>query len=59
MTDILREITLEDLAKFFNENIKGGNYTILVIGNKKDMQMDALKKLGEVKELEIDYLFNY
>jgi predicted Zn-dependent peptidase len=55
----VQKITLDDLAKFFNENIKGGNYTILVIGNKKDMQMDALKKLGEVKELEIDYLFNY
>ncbi len=55
----IQKVTLEDLAKFFNENIKGSNYTTLVIGNKKDMQMDALKKLGEVKELDIDYLFNY
>ena len=55
----IQKVTLEDLEKFFNENIKGSNYTTLVIGNKKDMQMDALKKLGEVKELDIDYLFNY
>lgn len=47
------------MVKFFNENIKGNNYTTLVIGNKKDMRMEALKKLGEVKEFDIDYLFNY
>ncbi len=55
----IENITMKDLAKFFNENIKGSKYTTLVIGNKKDMKMDALKKLGTVKELDIDYLFNY
>ncbi len=55
----IQNITMKDLAKFFDENIKGSKYTALVIGNKKDMKMDALKKLGVVKELDIDYLFNY
>jgi len=50
---------MEDLKSFFNENIKGGDYTALVIGNKKDMDMKALKKLGEFEELDVDYLFNY
>jgi predicted Zn-dependent peptidase len=60
--DIYKEVekmAMEDMVNFFNENIKGSKYTTLVIGNKKDMKMDALKKLGEVKELDIDYLFNY
>ena len=55
----VQNMSIDDMINFFNENIKGSNYTTLVIGNKKDMKMDALKKLGEVKELDIDYLFNY
>jgi len=55
----IQKMTMDDMVQFFNENIKGSKYTTLVIGNKKDMKMDALKKLGEVKELDIDYLFNY
>ena len=31
----------------------------MVIGNKKDLDVKSLKKLGKIKELEIDYLFNY
>ncbi len=60
--DIYKEVqnmTMEDMIKFFNDNIKGSKYTTLVIGNKKDMKMEALKKLGKVQELDIDYLFNY
>ncbi len=55
----IQTITMEDLSTFFVENIKGSKYTAMVIGNKKDMKMDALKKLGAVKEFDVDYLFNY
>lgn len=55
----VQNITLDDLATFFDNNVKGSKYTTVVIGNKKDMDMEALKKLGEVKELEVDFLFNY
>jgi predicted Zn-dependent peptidase len=55
----VEKMTMNDLKDFFNENIKGGKYTALVIGNKKDLDMKTLKKLGKVQELEIDYLFNY
>ena len=53
------EITMEDLKAFFNKNIKGASYNVMVIGNKKDLNIESLKKLGKIKELEIDYLFNY
>jgi len=52
-------MTMEDLKSFFYENIKGSKYTALVIGNKKDLKMKSLKKLGKVQELDVDYLFNY
>jgi hypothetical protein len=44
---------------FFNNNIKGQDYNVMVIGNKEDVDMQSLSKLGEVEELDIDYLFNY
>jgi len=60
--EIYKEVqgmTMKDLAAFFAENIKGSNYTAVVIGNKKDMKMKALEKLGKVEEFDVDYLFNY
>jgi len=55
----VEKMTMSDLKTFFDENIKGGNYTTLVIGNKTDLDLKSLEKLGKVQELEIDYLFNY
>ena len=55
----VEKMTMNDLKAFFDENIKGGKYTTLVIGKKNDLDMKSLKKLGKVQELEIDYLFNY
>jgi len=52
-------MTLADLREFFNKNIKGEDYNVMVIGNKKDVDLKALNKLGKVQEMDIDYLFNY
>ena len=57
--DEIKAMTIEDLKTFFDDNIKNENYNVMVIGNKKDIDFEALGKLGNVKELEIDYLFNY
>ena len=57
--DAINNMTMEDLKSFFNTNIKGEKYNVMVIGNKKDMDFEALSKLGAIKELDIDYLFNY
>ena len=55
----IKKMTLKDLKVFFNKNIKGESYNVMVIGNKKDLNIESLKKLGKIKELDIDYLFNY
>ncbi len=57
--DNIKKMSLQDLKTFFNENIKGASYNVMVIGNKKDLDANALQKLGNVKELDVDYLFNY
>ncbi|PKG43967.1 M16 family metallopeptidase [Psychroflexus sp. MES1-P1E] len=59
MYKTIEKMTFDDLRVFFDENIKGQDYNVAVIGNKKDLDFDALGKLGMVKELDIDYLFNY
>jgi len=55
----LKDMSLEDLNVFFDEKISGESYNIMVIGNKKDIDFKALSKLGEIEELDVDYLFNY
>ncbi|WP_281765185.1 M16 family metallopeptidase [Neptunitalea lumnitzerae] len=59
MYNTIKNMTLDDLHTFFDDNIKKENYNVMVIGNKKEVDMKALSKLGDVKELDVDYLFNY
>lgn len=59
MYSTIKNMTIEDLKTFFNKNIKGEKYNVLVVGNKKDVDMNALSKLGKVQEMEVDHLFNY
>lgn len=59
MYNTIKNMELSDLKGFFDKNIKGEDYNILVIGNKNDVDMKALGKLGKVQEMNVDYLFNY
>jgi len=55
----IKNMEIGDLENFFNENIKGRNYSFCVIGKKDDMDFEALKELGEVKELSLKEIFGY
>jgi len=59
MYNEIQNMTMEDVSNFFDSNVKGQDFSISVIGNKKDLDLKALKKLGKVHEMDIDYLFNY
>ncbi len=59
MYEAIQKMTMEDLKAFFNNNINGATYDLMVIGNKKDVDVKALEKFGKVQELEVDHLFNY
>jgi len=50
---------IDDLNKFFKEHIANKNHCYLVVGNKKDINMSVLKKLGNVHELSLEEVFNY
>ncbi len=55
----IKNLTMKDLKNFFETNIKGQDYNIMVLANKKDIDLESLSKLGKVKELDVDHLFNY
>lgn len=59
MYNTIKNMEISDLRDFFNENVKGEQYNIMVIGNEKDIDFTALKKLGKIQKMDIDYLFNY
>jgi len=55
----IKNMTMKDMKEFFDTNIKGQDYNIMVVANKKDIDLKALSKLGTLKEMDVDYLFNY
>ena len=55
----IQQMTMQDLSDFFTENIKGSTYDLMVIGNKNDVDIEAMKRFGKLQELDLDYLFNY
>ena len=57
--DYMKSVTMDEFSGFFDEYIKGNKYTILVIGDRKKIDMKALGTLGEVKELSLRQIFNY
>ncbi len=55
----MQKMKMDDLQKFFDTNIKGQNYTYLVVGKKENLDMEALNKLGTVRELTLEEIFGY
>ncbi len=50
---------LDEFKKFHEKTIKGRNYTILVLGDKKRLDAKYLKSLGKYEEMTIDEVFGY
>jgi predicted Zn-dependent peptidase len=52
-------LSFADIEKFHAEKIAKQPYTMLVIGNKKDMDIAALEKYGHVNYLTMEDIFGY
>lgn len=52
-------LTLEDIQKFQVDNVKDSKYTILVLGDKSKLDIETLRKYGEVKYLTLEEIFGY
>ena len=55
----LGNLTLEDVVKFQKENIKGLTYYYGILGDPKDLDIEALKKQGRVVMLTTEDIFGY
>lgn len=54
MYNTIKAMKIEDLKAFFDKNVKGESYNVMVIGNKKDLDVKSLQKLGKIKELDVE-----
>jgi len=57
--EYMKTVNMDEFSKFFDEHVKDKNYTFLIIGDKEKVDMNVLKKLGTVKELTLEEIFNY
>lgn len=53
------KMEMADLKSFFTQNIAGKKFTYCVIGKRDEVDFEALKKLGKVKELTLEEIFGY
>lgn len=57
--DKARTMTLADIKKFHEENIKNARFNTVLIGNREKIDFNDLRKYGEVQELTLDEIFGY
>lgn len=55
----IQQMTLDDVAAFQQKWVKGRTYFYGILGNKQDLDMDALRKIGPVVELTTEGIFGY
>ncbi len=57
--NFLPTATLQDVVDFQEKWVKGRTYTYCILGDKSQLDMEALKKVGPVKELTTEEIFGY
>lgn len=52
-------MTMEDLKAFHSEYVKDGEYAIMVIGNKENLDLATLESYGPITSLSLEEIFGY
>ena len=52
-------LTFDNVKQFFTNTIAGKPYTYCVIASPDKINMDDLKKMGELKKLTLEEIFGY
>ncbi|MDR2938355.1 MAG: insulinase family protein [Prevotellaceae bacterium] len=52
-------MTLADVKKFQEENVKGRAYTYCILGNEKDLDFKTMATYGKVQKLKLEDIFGY
>ncbi len=54
-----QRLTLKDVVSFANSHIANKPYRYLILGDEKELNMNALEKIGTIKRLTLEDVFNY
>ncbi|WP_158209684.1 insulinase family protein [Myroides phaeus] len=55
----VEKMSMTDLVDFFNKYVKGKSFNVGLLGKKENLDWEAVKKMGNVKELSLEDLFGY
>ena len=55
----IENYSMEDIVSFHNNHMSGNDYTILVLGSKDELDVEALRQYGPVKFLSLEDVFGY
>ena len=55
----VQNMTLEDVVAYQQEMVKGRNYTYTILGDLKDIDINYLSSLGEIKVLSQKDIFGF
>lgn len=53
----INKLSMKDFKDYVNKKINSKNLTFTIVGDKTKIDMNALKKIGELEEVSIDQLF--
>jgi len=53
------QMTMQDLAAFHQEHVKGRTYRYLILGDEHEIDMSRLSKMGNVRHLTLQDIFGY
>lgn len=54
-----QNLTLQDIVNFANSHIANKPYRYLILGDEKELNMKELEKIGPIKRLSLEDIFNY
>jgi predicted Zn-dependent peptidase len=57
--DTVNSLSFEDIRKFHDEELAHKPYTYCVLGSASKINMDDLKKIGDLKEVSLEEIFGY
>ena len=55
----LPNLTLQDIVRFEQEQMARKPYRYVILGNEKELDMEALSKIGTIKRLSTEEIFGY
>jgi predicted Zn-dependent peptidase len=57
--EAVQNFDMNNLKGFHNSHISSGTRVVMVLGSKEDLDLEVLKKYGEIKHLTLEDVFGY